>query len=229
MTRWLPMRLPQLRHGLIEERRDPPGSRAAADFVKEVPQQPAAVGRMAHLGMELQAEDRQAAMPDRGDRAGRRLGQRHKQPGRVLDLIAMTHPHDGFFRARSANSPALCSDLALGPAKLPAAARRHLAAEQMAHQLHAVTDAEDGNAELKDGRVDGRGVFFVDAGRAAGEDDAGGLQFAHALGRDVVPDDLAEDVLLAHPAGDQLTVLRAEIEDENTFLLGDHVCHVSIL
>ena len=38
-------------------------------------------------------------------------------------------------------------------------------------------------------------------------------------------DDLAEDVLLAHPPGDELTVLRAEIDDEDEFLFGDRVRH----
>ena len=38
--------------------------------------------------------------------------------------------------------------------------------------------------------------------------------------RDVVPDDLAVDVLLAHAAGDQLGVLRAEIQDQHLFVRG---------
>ena len=66
---------------------------------------------------------------------------------------------------------------------------------------------------MKNGRIDGGSVFFVDAGRAAREDDADGLHFLDALGGQIVADNLAEDVLLAHAAGDQLTVLRAKIED----------------
>ncbi len=60
--------------------------------------------------------------------------------------------------------------------------------------------------------------WLVDAGRPAGEDDAPGSQLANALGRDVVPHDLAVDVLLAHAPGDQLGVLRAEIEDQHSFV-----------
>ena len=55
----------------------------------------------------------------------------------------------------------------------------------------------------------------VDAGRAAGKDDALGRELANALGRDVVPHDLAVDVLLAHAASDELGVLRAEVEHEH--------------
>ena len=47
-----------------------------------------------------------------------------------------------------------------------------------------------------------------------------GANLADALGRDVVPHDLAIDVLLAHAAGDQLGVLRAEVEDQD-FFVGD--------
>ena len=55
----------------------------------------------------------------------------------------------------------------------------------------------------------------VHAGRAAGEDQPLRRELADPLGGDVVPHDLAVDVLLAHPAGDQLGVLRAEVEHEH--------------
>ena len=42
-----------------------------------------------------------------------------------------------------------------------------------------------------------------------------GRELADALGRDVVPHDLAVDVLLADAAGDELGVLRAEVEDQH--------------
>src|SRR5439155_24472223 len=40
------------------------------------------------------------------------------------------------------------------------------------------------------------------------------------LRRQVVPDNLAKDVLLANAAGDQLSVLRAKIEDQDALTLG---------
>ena len=45
-----------------------------------------------------------------------------------------------------------------------------------------------------------------------------GFSSRHALGRQVVADDLAEDVLLAHAPGDELAVLRAEVEDQDEFV-----------
>ena len=41
-----------------------------------------------------------------------------------------------------------------------------------------------------------------------------------ALGRQIVPHELAEHIGVAHPAGDQLRDLRAKVEDENPFTFG---------
>ena len=78
MTRSVADALPQFRHGLLEERADLPQALAAADVVEEIVQDAAAVRRVADLGMELQAVDRPAAMPDGGDRAGVGRGQRRR-------------------------------------------------------------------------------------------------------------------------------------------------------
>ena len=51
--------------------------------------------------------------------------------------------------------------------------------------------------------------------RPAAEDHPGGVAGRELGGADVVGDDLAVDVGLADPAGDQLGVLRAEVDDEN--------------
>jgi len=104
-------------------------------------------------------------------------------------------------------------DAADGPAELTARRRLDLAAKLMTGQLHSVTDAEDWYAEIKQFRIAQGCAGGVDAGRAAGEDEAVRLQHGHARGRQVVAHDLAEDVLFADAAGDELAVLRAEVED----------------
>ena len=60
---------------------------------------------------------------------------------------------------------------------LPNSPRRtlDLAAEVLGHQLHAVADAEHGDAELVEAGVDLRRVLGVDRGRPAGEDHRGGV------------------------------------------------------
>ena len=63
-------------------------------------------------------------------------------------------------------------------------------------------------------------ILGVHAGRPAREDQPLRRELAHPVGRDVVPHDLAIHVLLADPSGDQLHVLRAEVEHEHS-LVGD--------
>jgi hypothetical protein len=93
-------------------------------------------------------------------------------------------------------------------------------------QLHAVADAQHGDVEIEQVRIAARGAGSIDAGRAAGENQAARFQLGHALRRDVVADDLTKDVQLADAAGDELAVLRAEIKDEDAFAFGS-CCHDS--
>ena len=81
--------------------------------------------------------------------------------------------------------------------------------------LQSVADAEDGQAEREDGGIGGRRVGVVDGAGAPGEDDADGVVRADLVdGRGAGKDD-GEDVLLADAAGDELGVLRAEVEDDD--------------
>jgi hypothetical protein len=87
----------------------------------------------------------------------------------------------------------------------------YLAAQGLGHQLHAVADAEDGEAQLEEGRVTGRGIRFVDAGRSAGKHDARGLARGQLRGGQVAAQDFAIDVELADTTRNELRVLRAEV------------------
>ena len=90
-----------------------------------------------------------------------------------------------------------------------------LAAELGRDELHAVTDAEHGDAELEQLAVQPRRARRVDRGRAAGEDQALGLALADLGGADVVGQQLAEDAQLAHAARDELRVLAAVVEHDD--------------
>ena len=65
-----------------------PGIPAAANLFNEVAQQPPALLGVGDLRMELQPEDRTAAVFDRGAGTGLGLGKRRKVVTEVLDLIA---------------------------------------------------------------------------------------------------------------------------------------------
>ena len=101
------------------------------------------------------------------------------------------------------------------PAILPGWRALHLAAQRLADQLHAIADAQHGQAEVEDFRVAPRRARLVDAGRPAGQDQPLGGQLANPFGRQVVPHNFAVNLLLPHPPGDQLGVLRAEIQHQD--------------
>ena len=169
--------------------------------MRKLPRILRALRRVRHLGMELQAVDRQRAVLDRGDRAGVGGGQRHEivrrpaTPGRR---------GSSRLRSRRARRRTARRALVMRQSARPysrAGALSTSPAERLAGQLHAVADAQHGHAEAEDLRIALRRARLVDAGRPAGEDEPLGGQLADPLGRDVVPDDLAVDVLLRAPAG----------------------------
>src|SRR5439155_19121820 len=97
-------------------------------------------------------------------------------------------------------------------AEFTTGARFDFAAQDLTSQLHTVANSQCRDAEIKDGWIALGSTRLIHAGRAAGEDQTARAQLGDARGRQVVADDLAEDVLLAHPPGNQLAVLGAEIE-----------------
>src|SRR5262249_48390232 len=143
-----------------------------------------------------------------------------------LHLVAVTHPDDGLVRHSREQAVGLL-DADVSAAEFTALARLDLAAEQVAGQLHAVADAKHRDAEVEDSGVALRGARLVDARGAAGEEQAARPQLGDAGGRQVGAHDLAEDILLADAPGDQLAVLRAEVEDQDPFTFREW-CHLPL-
>ncbi len=101
-----------------------------------------------------------------------------------------------------------------------------LAAEELSGDLHAVADAEDGDAEVEDSWVAPGGTFFVDGGGTAGKDDADRVECAEGVKGNIGADEDGVDAGFADAAGDELDVLGAEVEDGNGLLcvgkIGSH-------
>ncbi len=89
------------------------------------------------------------------------------------------------------------------------------AAERGGHQLEAVAHAEDGDPGLEERAVQGRRALRVHRRGAAGEDDRARVLRQHLGHRHGGRDDLAVDPGLTDTAGDELGVLRAEVDDED--------------
>src|SRR5262249_22168310 len=81
-------------------------------------------------------------------------------------------------------------------------------------------DPGTGTPQANKGGIAVGSAWRIDTRRPTGEDEASRLQLGDARGRQIVAHDLAEDVLLAHAPGDELAVLRAEVEDQDAFTFG---------
>ena len=86
--------------------------------------------------------------------------------------------------------------------------------------LHAVADAQYGYAERENPAVAGLRALGIHAVRPAGEDEAGQRFALDLLDRRGVGEKLAVNAGFAHAPGDQLVILPAKIENDNSF----HVC-----
>ena len=91
------------------------------------------------------------------------------------------------------------------------------ATQRICHELASITDAKNGDPERKQRRIHVQGNRFIDALRASGQDDADGGKLPDLVRGDGAGLDLAVDVLLTHAACDELAVLGAEIQNEDSF------------
>ena len=142
-----------------------------------------------------------------------------KPAGRFGDGVEVAHPHVVHVGGVVGEQQRRAGAAQLGPAVLAAHAAPDGAAELLGDQLGAVADAEDRHAELVDRRIERRGAVDVDRLRAAGQDQRGGPAGGDLGGGDAVRDDLGVDRQLAHPTGDELGVLGAEVDDEDGVLV----------
>ena len=204
------------RRGFVDERGDGPVAGAAADVEREVPQQLLAAIGVRDFGVEQQrvvAALRRFHHRDRRVVAGRGDRESRRRRG---DEVAVARPHlhlVGHALQHPRRDRRVAAHQRMAELAMRGAAER--AAEHVGHQLHAVADAERRHAEVEHGAIAVRRALFVDAARAAGQDDADRLLGLDRVERGVERQDLAVDRQLAQTARDQLGKLRAEIQDED--------------
>ena len=88
-----------------------------------------------------------------------------KSSDTAFDLVAVAHPNFGFARDAGEQAVGIVAvvDRAVGAAVLADGVAFDAAAERLAHELHAVADAERGNAEVEDCGVALRSAVGVHA------------------------------------------------------------------
>ena len=156
---------------------------------------------------------------ERRDGAGPRLRvrQHFESFGRAGDVIGMAHPADAA-GGNAVEKRSFFQDADLPSAVFARPGVGDFAAQRVRDELAAVADAEHGDAERKDLRGDVGGILRIDAVGPAREDDADGIIRPDLLYRHVAGFQIAVDVEVAHPPRDELVVLSAEVEDENSFV-----------
>ena len=209
------------RHGLDQVVHAPVGLQAA-DLKQEVAQQLLTVLGMLDLGVELRGEDLALDALHRSDRAHVGAGGNGKALGHLGNGVAVAHPH-GLFHRRGVKELGAGRARDGGAAVLAHLGVTDLAAERHGRDLMTVAEAQDGKAQVKDGRIDGRSVLGIHRSRAAGKDERRGVHLANLVGRDVAGNNLGIHVEVADATGNELTVLRTKVEYED--LCGSILIH----
>src|ERR1035437_2503005 len=106
-------------------------------------------------------------------------------------------------------------DLDFGVTVLAMIGFLHAAAEMLGHELHAVANAQDGKTQIPDSGIRTRRVRGVNARRSPGKDQSGSVLALNLFERRAKRKDFTIDLGLAHPAGDELRVLAAKVENND--------------
>ena len=124
----------------------------------------------------------------------------------------MGHPHTLGIRQTSEQGTGL-GDLKYRATEFAQPRLINFAAHRLRHRLEAVADPEDRYPKFQDRFIKMRCTNFIDTRRPPAEHDRRWISGRQLRRRDGVRDDLRVDICLAHPAGDELRVLRTKIND----------------
>jgi hypothetical protein len=174
-----------------------------------------AEGRVHDLGVPLNAIEPTGIVLERSHRRPSSRGRHAHALRGHGHRVAVRHPHRLLVRLPVEESGGGVGHHRLRRPELREPGLLDRPPERLSHRLEAVTHAEDRHPGLEQRRIQTRRSLLVDRRRTAGEDDRRrilGEQLANWHRR---RDDLAEAVGLAHAAGDELGVLRAEIDDDD--------------
>ena len=211
------MAVADLRTHLLDQRIGDVGRRPLRAEPGEVVQEPAEhllpVRGVHHLRVVLHPGQAPVPVLEGGHRGARGAGHHVESVRCGGDRVAVTHP-DRLDLGQSRMQFA-AKDFQFGAAVLAGAGVRDGPAERLRHGLKPVADPEHRHAEVEHRRIKLRGPVGVDTGRPAGEHERQRITGLDLLDRGGVRDDLRKNPCLPNPAGDQLRVLRTEIDHQH--------------
>ncbi len=155
-----------------------------------------------------------------GHRAVDGVGSDFETGRSLLNIVVVAHPADGGGLHIGEHLAAVVhEDLGLAILALRGAA--DTAAQQVHHELTAVADAQHRHAPAEDLRGDRGGILQVDAVGTAGKNNALGILRLDHRQVGFIGIDFTVDIVLANTARDQLIVLAAKVQHDDSFLLHD--------
>ena len=184
-----------------------------ADVEEEISQQLGAVFGVVDFGVELDGPNIPRRVGDAGYGVGG-FGGEMEARRESLGAVAVGHP-GGHGGGEFGEKGIGFEQIYFGVAIFAFIGGADSSAEVMDDVLESIADAEDGEAESEDGGIGRWGVGVVDRAGASGENDSDGMVRLDFVDGGGAGKDDGEDVLFADAAGDELGVLRAEVEDDD--------------
>ena len=214
----LPHLVPDGLHLLVDEVPGVPVQDHAA-ALDEVQQEGRALGAVGDLRVELDGVEVPGGVLH--GRHGHRGGPRRDREacGRLLDVVTVTHPHRLLVRQPAEQHGTLRPRLDLRLAVLAAGGAVQAAAQVARQQLLTVADAQDGHAQVQNGRVQVRRAGLQHRAGPAGQDHALQVGAADLGRRGPAAVDQAEGAQLPQPPGDEPGVLAAVVDDGDAFVV----------
>ena len=194
---------------------------------QEILEHARAILGVAHLGVELRGEEAAAWAFHNGNGAGVRAAGDHEALGRAAHGVAVAHPHRLATLRRAVEKHRGAKARERSRTVLALVGVRDLAAKLDGHDLLAIAEAQDGDAELEDAGVHVGRALGVDGGGATRKDDRGWSHLRKLVRRDVAGDNLRIDVQVTDPTSNELPVLGTKVEDRHE-LLGPCLGHARL-
>ena len=194
-----------------------PVAGGAAHLIEEVADHVHAVLGVVDLGVVLHAIEAPLLVGNGHIGAGIGMGGECKALGHLGHIVAVAHPGNTLL-GQALEELTGGVVVGLGLAVLPGGillGGGDLTAKGVGHQLAAIADTQHRHPQLKDGGVHMGGLLVVHTVGAAGEDKADGLHGFQLLQRGGIGLNLAVHAALTDPAGNELIVLAAEVQNDH--------------